>query len=1304
MQVIKRDGKRQDVSFDKVAMRIKSLCAANNQLNLPALTGVNCDLVARKIISQINDGISTSELDTIGAAIVQPMLLEHPHYGDLASRLLVSNHHKNCNQLLMGHFERLDENLFYWTCRALWENIDMNGNHAPMIAPHIMRYVEANSEKLESLLQYGRDYKFTYQGFELASGSYLLQASMRVGGEYQARQLEDGGKDLHRYPIERPQHMWLRVALGIWLTYPKVHYRNQYETATDHTNFWDNMLKTSDNVVDSFDKITSTYELLSNMQAMHATPTLFHSGMLTPQLSSCFLTTIKDDSLESIADYFKGLMMTSKWAGGIGSHLHHIRPEGSYIAGTGGTSNGLVPLLKCANEIAKYVDQGGSKRPGSHAVYLEMWHGDIEDFVDIRRQRGNLAKKAPALFNALWICDEFMRAVEEEERRIRAGEKDVRLWYLMDPSRARGLPDKYDQELRLDWISDNDLDPERFAFTCLYRKYIKQGWYMRRVSATALWKQVCEVTEETSIPYILFKDACNRKSNQKNVGTICSSNLCVAPETKILTNRGYHEIQKLVDKDIKVWNGTCFSKAIVAKTSDAAELIKIRFSNGMELECTEQHKFHIQKSYNKNDTEIIEAKDLQSGMKLIKYNLPKMEGLKNDFKYPYTHGFFCGDGYYQNNLAERTQCEYKALPQSNYCKRHHYMEDGSYCSPDICQAFTGHVPCIWLYEPKYCVINHIEYRNATKQDNRYNIQLHGDIAEKFNVPTNQTIGIKMLWLAGYADADGTIAKNGNNLSLQIGSTRKEFLQEILLMLHTMGIDSKICLANPERDAMLPDGMDGKKLYHCKAVYRLLVNSNNLYNLINLGFSPKRLNLVGFSFPNRDATQFIYVEDVIYTGRIDETYCFNEPIKHLGMFNGVLAGNCTEILEYSDGKETAVCNLASICLNQYVVYSKPEDADLYPFKEGFTINTDLSPDQADRLGLPTHAWFNFKHLMDVVKKLVINLDRVIDQNYYPTEEEQRSNMRHRPIGLGVQGLADCFAMLWVPFDSEMALQLDFYIFEHIDFASKEASIDLAGKQGSYQTFAGSPASQGKFQVDLWLDEYNESDQKTKIPDWDPLPYNVSCDWERLSKDVQITGLRNSLTLAPMPTASTSTLTGCSPAFEPFNAILYKHNDKYGEAFICNRQLQDTLIIRGLWTKDVRDALMKSRTGSIQDITTIPRAIRDIFKNAWDMSVKVLINHVLRRGVFVDQSQSFNWFVETPSAQIITQGTFYGWKRGIKTGRYYLRRLPPMDAKKIQLTNNPIGLAEKTSNSNKDEPTQEGDGEICTMKDGCIVCSS
>ena len=508
MQVIKRNGSRQDVSFDKVALRIKSLCRADLDHELPALNGVNSDLVARKIISRINDGIRTSELDTIGAAIVQPMLLEHPHYGDLASRLLVSNHHKNCNQLLLEHFSHipglteqvLENDLFYWTCRALWENIDMNGNHAPMIAPHVMKFVEEHGEKLELLLKYARDYKFTYQGFELAYGSYLLQCSMRTTDGYQTKELEDGGKDLMRYPVERPQHMWLRVALGIWLSYPKIPYRDQYNAASKKNGFWDSVLESIEITIDNetMKRIEDTYDLLSRMDAMHATPTLFHSGMLTPQLSSCFLTTIKDDSLESIADFYKSIMMTSKWAGGIGSHIHHIRPEGSYISGTGGTSNGIIPLLKCANEIAKYVDQGGSKRPGSHAVYLEMWHGDIEAFIDMRRQRGNLAKKAPALFNALWICDEFMRTVEEEERRIKLGEKDVRLWYLMDPNRCPGLPDKYDAELQIGWIDNADLDEKRFAFTKLYRSYINAGKFMRRVSASALWKQVCEVTEETS--------------------------------------------------------------------------------------------------------------------------------------------------------------------------------------------------------------------------------------------------------------------------------------------------------------------------------------------------------------------------------------------------------------------------------------------------------------------------------------------------------------------------------------------------------------------------------------------------------------------------------------------------------------------------------------------------------------------------------------------------------------------------------------------------------------------------------------
>ena len=342
MQVVKRDGTVQSVSFDKVALRIKSLCQADSRLGLPALTGVNSDLVARKIISQITDKISTSELDTIGAAIVQPMLLEHPHYGDLASRLLVSNHHKNCNQLLLGHFDKipglteevLENDLFYWTCRALWENIDMNGNHAPMIAPHIMQFVEEHGELLEPLLEYGRDYNFTYQGFELAYGSYLLQCSMRIKDGYHWHELEDGNKDLRRYSIERPQHMWLRVALGIWLKYPTESYRDKLERDGIQDGFWDNLKESFSNIdyTEFMPRIRDTYELLSGMLAMHATPTLFHSGMLTPQLSSCFLTTIRSDSLDAIADFYKSIMMTSKWAGGIGSHVHHIRPQEVILA------------------------------------------------------------------------------------------------------------------------------------------------------------------------------------------------------------------------------------------------------------------------------------------------------------------------------------------------------------------------------------------------------------------------------------------------------------------------------------------------------------------------------------------------------------------------------------------------------------------------------------------------------------------------------------------------------------------------------------------------------------------------------------------------------------------------------------------------------------------------------------------------------------------------------------------------------------------------------------------------------------
>jgi ribonucleoside-diphosphate reductase alpha chain len=951
MCVVKRCGTRQEVSFDKVLNRIRELCVASEIGD--ALTNVNYEAIATKVIGSIHDGIKTSELDDIAAAQAQPMVTEHYEYGILAARLLISNYIKNCEQRLMSRYSgaallpKSGQDIgtvcksLLWTFQALWENVDENGSHSPKVAPHVWRFIQEYHEELEALIDYRRDYLLNFAGMSLAMEQYLLQCSFVSGS---AETMEN----VVRIPIERPQHTFLRVALGIWLPYPETAFRDQLDSAVTesvdrarivHADFWRNALGSYTGIWCSeqrklfWGNIRATYEMLSNMYAMHATPTLFHSGTPTPQLSSCFLTCIEADSLDSIYDWNKRQARISKWAGGMGSWIHNIRPAGSYIAGTGGHSNGIVPMLRVTNETSKYVDQGGSKRPGSHAIYLEMWHGDIVDFIDLKKPRvkgGNEERRARSLFYGLWICDEFMRTVEEEERLYQAGEAEPKLWYLMDPNKCPGLDDVYDKTLHIRWLTDDEVNNRQveFAFTALYRQYIKKRRYMRVVSARAIWKQICDVTTETSIPYKMFKDAVNRKSNQSNVGVIKSSNLC-----------------------------------------------------------------------------------------------------------------------------------------------------------------------------------------------------------------------------------------------------------------------------------------------------------------------------------------------------------------------------TEITEYSDAKETAVCNLGSICLGKYVVSTKPAGADAYPFADGFAVDIDVTNSK--------RAWFDFAAMAAIVKTIMRNLDRIITQNYYPVQECRTSNMRHRPVGLGVQGLADCFTKLWLPFDSEQALKLDYYIHEVINFASKQASCELAKDLGAYSTFKGSPVSAGHFQRDMWKQEADYSDQKIVIPDWEALPYPRSQNWGELYLDIAKYGLRNSLTGSNMPTASTSTFTGGSPAFEPHNAMWYKRKDKIGESYVCNYDLQRTLMVRGLWTPEVRNAIFRSRTGGIQDCLSIPKQIRDVYKSAFDISPKAVINHMLIRGAEIDQAQSMNLFIASPNHQIITQTIFYSWKRGGKNGCYYLRELPAADAKKIQLTDpNVPGLAGTRSRSGSvpDEP------EVCKMENGCLMCSS
>jgi ribonucleotide reductase alpha subunit len=736
-----------------------------------------------------------------------------------------------------------------------------------------------------------RDYDFGYFGLKTLEKSYL----QRLDGVL----------------METPQYMFMRVAIGI------------------HG--------------EDIPSVIETYNKMSQGYFVHATPTLFNAGTPRPQMSSCFLIANKEDSINGIYGTLTECAQISKWAGGIGMHIHDVRANKSRIRGTNGTSDGIIPMLRVFNATARYVNQAG-RRKGSIAVYLEPWHSDIMEFLELRLNQGDEEARCRDLFSALWIPDLFMKRVEQGGQ-----------WSLFCPDKAPGLSDAVGDE-----------------FEALYTKYEEEGRANATVPAAEVWKAILKSQTETGTPYMLYKDACNKKSNQKNLGTIKSSNLCVAPETKILTNEGQQTISELKDKEVKVWNGEELSEVTVRQTGQNQKLLTVKTSKGRSLRCTPYHNFWIV-----GHDQPIEAQNLEEGMKIIKHSLP----------------------------------------------------------------------------------------------------------------------------------DDTVNE-----------------------------DEKI----------------------------------------------------------------VSVEDL---GETADTFCFNEPLRHRGVFNGILTGNCTEILEYTDKDETAVCNLASIALPKYV-------------------NEETRT-------------FDYEKLHEVTKTVTKNLNRVIDRNFYPVETARKSNMRHRPIGLGVQGLADVFILCRLAFDSDEAKEMNARIFETMYHAALEASSELAEVEGSYETFEGSPASQGVLQFDMW-------DGETKL----------HYDWDALKERIKEKGLRNSLLMAPMPTASTAQILGNNECFEPYTTNIYLRRTLAGEFVVVNKHLVNDLKKVGLWSKEMKDLMVKAG-GSIQNIVDIPDDIKNLYRTVWEISQKSIIDMAADRGRFIDQSQSMNLFMESPTLSKLSSMHMYAWKAGLKTGMYYLR---------------------------------------------------
>ncbi len=801
MFVLKRDGKKEPVMFDKITARIRKICYGLNPLVDPVK-------VAMRVIEGLYDGVTTSELDNLASEIAATMTTTHPDYAKLAARISVSNLHKNTKKV----FSEVMEDLYTYVNPR-------TGKKAPLLSDEVYKIIKKNADLLDSTLIYNRDFNYDYFGFKTLERSYLL----KLNGEI----------------AERPQHMLMRVAIGIHM--------------------------------DDLDAAMETYELMSKKYFTHATPTLFNSGTPKPQMSSCFLLQMQDDSIDGIYDTLKQTAKISQSAGGIGLSAHNIRATGSYIRGTNGTSNGIIPMLKVYNDTARYVDQGGGKRKGSFAIYLEPWHADVFDFLDLRKNTGAEEKRARDLFLALWMPDLFMKRVEQDG-----------VWTLMCPNECPGLYDTYGDE-----------------FEKLYVGYEKKKKGRKTIKARELWEKILEAQIETGNPYMLYKDAANRKSNQKNLGTIRSSNLC-----------------------------------------------------------------------------------------------------------------------------------------------------------------------------------------------------------------------------------------------------------------------------------------------------------------------------------------------------------------------------TEIMEYTAKDEVAVCNLASISIPMFV--SEGTDGKKY---------------------------FNHKKLYDVTKKVIRNLDTVIDRNYYPVKEAENSNMRHRPVGLGIQGLADAFIMLRMPFTSEDAKKLNQEIFETLYFAAVTSSMEVAKAKGAYSTYEGSPMSQGEFQFNMWGVSEDE--------------LSGNWDWKKLRKDVAKNGIRNSLLMAPMPTASTSQILGNNEAFEPYTSNIYTRRVLSGEFIVVNKHLLEDLVELGLWDNTMKEDIMRAN-GSIQHIDVIPQELKELYRTVWELSMKDIIDMSRHRGYFIDQSQSLNLFMEDPDYSKLTSMHFYAWKSGLKTGMYYLRTKSAVNAIKFSLSTDKKAVVPGKEGAEEEPMTADELRQMILQSqnnpDDCEMCGS
>jgi ribonucleoside-diphosphate reductase alpha chain len=679
----------------------------------------------------------------------------------------------------------------------------------------------------------------------------------------------------------------------------------------------------------------------------------------------------------------------------------------------------------------------------------------------------------------------------------------------------------------------------------------------------------------------------------------------------ILSKDGYYPIKDLANKEVEIWNGNEFSLSPVRKTNVNQELLKITTSDGCELKCTPYHKFYILKSGNRKENFqyiIKEAQELNYNDKLIKCEFPILDGnSKFDFKYPYTHGFFCGDGTYHTNKNGKKY------------------------------------PWIDLCSDKRNLLNHIQYRDnvlISDNDKKIRVKLHMDINTKYDVPINATLNNKLQWFAGYLDADGCLLKD---YSLQIGSIDKKFIMDIKLLCNTLGFNPKIHKNKEDRIEIFSNG----KMYKCNAFYRLHINKNDTYHLYtNLNLSTKRLLYKNLIKPNKKSCNFVRISSIDKVEGLHDTYCFNEPKEHKGIFNGIITGNCSEINIYTDNNNIGVCNLGSICLPKFVE---------------ITANNEV--------------YYNFQKLYEITKVIVKNLNKVIDNNVYPVKEGFQSDSVNRPIAVGVQGLADVFFKFKIPFTSTKAKDLNKLIFETIYFAALESSNELAYKHGYYTNYPTSMVANGQLQFDLWNVKPSEM--------W---------NWDKLRSRIKKYGLYNSLLTALMPTASTSQIMGNSEMFEPITSNMFTRNTLSGTFQIINKYLIKDLIELNLWNDNLKQKII-AYNGSIQEIDEIPNDIKEIYKTIWELKQKDLIDMDADRSCYVCQSSSSNRYIKAPTDNKLTSMYIYCWDKGLKTACYYLRTQSGVGAIKFTVD---VDILKQIEQKNIDNMQ-------CT-DDVCTVCSA